>query len=204
MKNIIVLGGSGYVGTHLLETWLKRDSELNIFSLSRRGRPQKLSSYLANNDRVQWFAVDIFDTDSYLAKLPTQVEVIVNLVGNADAKSPELFEQINVEPLKAMFELMDRLSIPKGCFISGVIGMPFKNKPYVDSKQKAEKLIKESGRNISILKPSLIYGDKPEVAAIVPCISLFSKIPGKSKYKPIHVNKLASEIVEACTRQEEV
>ncbi|MFC7677853.1 NAD-dependent epimerase/dehydratase family protein [Paenibacillus sp. GCM10028914] len=200
MKNVIVLGGSGYVGTHLAEVWLKQDPKLEICSISRHGRPQKLSSYLENNDQIQWLSEDIFDIDSYITKLPTKVDTIVNLVGTADAKSTELFMKINVEPVKIMIELMDRLSIPKGCFISGVIGMPFKNKPFIASKQKAETLIRESRKNISIIKPSLVYGDKPEVAAMVPFMKLMGKLPGKSNYKPIQVNQLAQEIVEVCNK----
>ena len=199
MKNIIVLGGSGYVGTHLAELWLKQDSDIEIFSISRHGRPNNLSPYLKNNNRIQWLAVDIFEIDSYISKLPKQVDTLVNLIGTADGKDLESFMKTNAEPVKVMLELMDRLSISKGCFLSGVIGMPSTNKLFLASKQKAEEMIKESGKNISILKPSLIYGDKPEVAALVPIIKAMGMLPGKSKYKPIKVNQLALEIIDVCS-----
>lgn len=199
MKNIIVLGGSGYVGVHLAEQWLKQDSDIEIFSISRHGRPHKLSPYLETNNRIHWISVNIFDIDSYISKLPKQVNTLINLIGTADGKDLESFMKINAEPVKVMIELMDRLSISKGCFISGLIGMPSTNKLFLASKQKAEELIRESGKNISILKPSLIYGDKPEVAALVPLIKVMSKMPGKSKYKPIKVNQLALEIIDVCS-----
>lgn len=198
MKNIIVLGGSGYVGTHLAELWLKQDSDRVLYSISRNGRPPKLTPYLENHDRIKWLSVDIFDMDSYISKLPTQVEILINLIGTADGKDLESFMKINAEPVNVMIELMDRFSISKGCFISGLIGMPFTNKLFLASKQKAEEMIRESGKNISIIKPSLIYGEKPEVAAFVPIIRAMSMMPGKSKYKPIRVNQLALEIIEVC------
>lgn len=199
MKNIIILGGSGYVGTHLAELWLKQDSDIEIFSISRHGSPNKLSPYLENNNRIQWLSVDIFDIDSYISKLPTQVDILINLIGTADAKDLESFMKINAEPVKVMIELMNRCSISKGCFISGLIGMPFKNKPFIASKQKAEEIIKESKKNISIIKPSLVYGNKPEVTAFIPIMKIMSKMPGKSNYKPIKVNQLAHEIIEVCS-----
>lgn len=200
LKNIIVLGGSGYVGTHLAELWLQQDSDIQIFSISRHGRPNKCSPYLESNHRIQWLSVDIFNIDSYISKLPTQVDILVNLIGTADGKDLETFMRINAEPVKVMIELMNRLSIAKGCFMSGLIGMPATNKLYLASKQKAEEMVRESKKNISIIKPSLIYGDKPEVKALVPIIEVMSRLPGKSKYKPIRVDQLAQEIIEVCSR----
>lgn len=200
MKNIIILGGSGYVGTHLAELWLKQDSDIKIFSISRHGRPEKLSPYLESNNRIQWLSVDIFDIDSYISNIPARVDILINLIGTADGKDLESFMKINAEPVKVMIDLMDRFSISKGCFISGLIGMPFKNKPFLASKQKAEEMIRESRKNISIIKPSLVYGEKPEVAAFVPVIKIMSMMPGKSNYKPIKVNELAHKIIEVCSK----
>ncbi|WP_419886676.1 hypothetical protein [Paenibacillus sp. B-A-8] len=136
--------------------------------------------------------------DSYISELPTPMDLLINLIGTADGKDLESFMKINAEPVKVMIELMDRLSISKGCFISGRIGMPLTNKLFLASKQKAEEMIKKSRKNICILKPSLIYGDKPEVAALVPIIKAMSKLPGKANFKPIEVNQLAKKIIEEC------
>ncbi|AIQ35840.1 hypothetical protein R50345_15135 [Paenibacillus sp. FSL R5-0345] len=124
MKNVILMGGSGYIGTHLMEEWLKIDSKVQIISLSRNGKPDKLLPSLVNHKRVKWMAIDIFNMDSYLSELPTPVDLLINLIGTADGKDLESFMKINAEPVKVMIELMDRLSISKGCFISGRIGMP--------------------------------------------------------------------------------
>lgn len=60
-----------------------------------------------------------------------------------------------------MVELMDRLSIPKGCCISGMIGMPFTNKLFVESKRKGVAVAKASKKDIGIVRPSLAYDDRP-------------------------------------------
>lgn len=196
MKNVILMGGSGYIGTHLMEEWLRIDSKVQIISLSRNGKPDKLLPSLVNHNRVKWMAVDIFNMDSYLSKLPQEAYAIVDLVGTATANSKEEFEKLNVEPVKIMVELMNKLNIPKGCYISGRIGMPFKNKPFLESKQKGENYAQSSGKKIGIVKPSLVYGDRPDAVVMVPFIKamgLFNK-----DLKPIKVNQLADQIIQIC------
>lgn len=196
MKHVILLGGSGYIGTHLMEEWLRKDSKVQFISLSRNGKPEKLLPSLANHNRIKWMAVDIFDIDSYITKLPQQVDAIVDLVGTATANSKEEFEKLNTEPVNIMVELMNRLNIHKGCYISGRMGMPFKSKPFLESKQKGENIALASGKNIGIVKPSLVYGDRPDAVVMVPfvqAIGLFNK-----DLKPIKVNQLAHQIIQIC------
>lgn len=194
MKYVILLGGSGYVGTHLSALWLQQDPEISIISISRRGTPKEIPSSLKDNKRIQWISADVFNIESYISKLPEGSYGIIDLIGTADAKNDALFEKMNVGPVKIMIELMDKLSIKKGCYISGVIGMPGKNKPFISSKKNAENLIKESQKDISIIRPSLVYGDRPEVKAMVPLMKAMGIV--KASYKPILVTQLAKEIIE--------
>lgn len=196
MNNVILMGGSGYIGTHLMDEWLKKDPKIQIISLSRNGKPKKLLPSLVNHKRIKWMSVDIFDIDSYISKLPEHADAIVDLVGTATAKSKEEFEKLNVEPVKIMVEFMTRLNIPKGCYISGRMGMPFKSKPFLESKQKGESIALASGKKISIVKPSLVYGDRPDAVVMVPfvkALGLFNK-----DLKPIKVNQLAQQIIQIC------
>lgn len=195
MKNVILLGGSGYIGIHLAKMWLQKDSKVVVTSISRSGKPKNLPSYLEDNNRIKWIAADVFNVDSYISELPVNAYAIVDLIGTATVETDELFEKINVGPVKIMIELMDKLFISNGCYISGVIGMPGKSKPFLRSKQNAEKLIKESKMQIKIVRPSLVYGDRPEVKAMVPFMKLMGLF--KSSYKPVLVDDLSKEIMES-------
>lgn len=196
MKNVILLGGSGYIGTHLMEEWLRKDLKVQFISLSRKGKPEKLLPSLANHNRIKWMSVDIFDIDSYIPMLPQQADAIVDLVGTATASSKEEFEKLNAEPVEIMVELMSRLNISKGCYISGRMGMPFKSKPFLESKQRGENIALTSGKNIGIVKPSLVYGDRPDAVVMVPfvqAVGFFNK-----DLKPIKVKQLAHQIIQIC------
>lgn len=192
-KNVVILGGSGYVGQHLIETWLRKDNEINIISFSRSGKPKKLSSYLIDNTKVTWYAVDLFDYNSFKDLIPKDCFAIINLVGTATEKDKDKFIKINTEPVHIMLNILKDTNAKQGCYISGLMGMPGKNNIFIESKTKAESLIKNSKMNIEIIRPSLIYGDRPEVILMVPILKfmgLFSK-----KYKPINIVDLTNNII---------
>ncbi|MGG7177451.1 NAD-dependent epimerase/dehydratase family protein [Clostridium paraputrificum] len=193
MKNIIIIGGSGYVGQHLAEAWLKKDSTVAITSFSRNGKPENLSPYLIDNNRVKWNAVDVFNYEAYEKLLPEECFAVVDLIGTATEKDNNKFMKINVDPVLVMLQILDKYNIDRGCYISGVMGIPGKNKIFIESKRKAETLIKKSKRNVKIIRPSLIYGERPEVLLMIPfmkCMGVFSK-----KYKPVNIDDLTEEII---------
>lgn len=195
MKSIVILGGSGYIGTHLAEQWLKQDNDVNITSLSRN-KPKKLSGYLFENSHVQWLAVNALDPDSYITQLPKHVDVIINLIGGSKKNSDAEFYRLNVEPVNVMIKLMNQLSIPKGCYISAVRGLPGKaGRSFTRSKRKAEAITKTSGKNIAILRPSFVYGDRAKVNGVVgllKVIGFFNK-----NMKPMTIDTLIDKIIES-------
>ncbi len=196
MKKVILIGGSGYIGSHLMERWIKTNSDVEFISLSRNGKPEKLPKHLLNSDKIKWISADIFNVDSYIAELPEHADAIVDLVGTATAKDVQSFEKLNVEPAKIMVKLMDRLTVRKGCYISGMIGMPATNKLFIDSKRKGEAVVNASKKEVSIIRPSLVYGDRPGVGAMV----FFMKAMGlfRKDLKPIKVDQLADQIIRVC------
>ena len=61
VKNILVLGGTGFVGSNVISTALKEIPDCKIVSVSRRGRlVQGLSN---DNDRIQWIKGDASSSD---------------------------------------------------------------------------------------------------------------------------------------------
>lgn len=195
MKNVIILGGSGYIGTHLAENWLKQDESVNIISLARR-KPQHLNTYLTKSSRIQWIEEDVLDPDAYIEELPQKVSAIVDLVGGSKENTKEELYRLNVEPLKVMLKLMDKLSIPKGCYISAVRGLPGRlGKSFTRSKREAEAIANKSGKNITILRPSFVYGSRSGVSALVRVL----KITGVfyKPMKPVTIDVLAKQIIRA-------
>ena len=193
MKTIIILGGSGYIGQHLMQQWLSRESNITFYCVSRRGTPKEILPSLSSAD-IRWVSGDVLNADSFIGQLPASADVIVDLVGTATGKTQVDFDRMNAEPVKTMVALMDRLSIPAGAYASGLVGMPGSSGKFVSSKKKGEEIARKSGKRIAIVRPSLVYGDRKGVGAMVVMmkfVGIFSP-----KFKPITVDRLCTEIID--------
>lgn len=192
MKTVILLGGSGYIGQHLIQEWLQGEDNICFVSVSRKGRPNSLLEGL-DRPEVIWIKGDANDIGSFRDELPTSADVVIDLVGTATGKTQEDFDKANVIPAYTMVEMMREYDIPKGVYISGVIGMPGSMQKFISSKKKGEVVVAKSGLDISIVRPSLVYGDREGVGAMVAMMK-FAGVFCK-KMKPITVNELSQEII---------
>lgn len=193
MKKIIILGGSGYVGQHLMQEWATIDSNIQFYSVNRNGKPNTILPKV-QGIKVEWISGDACEIDSFYNRLPDDADVIIDLVGTATGKNQAEFDRINAEPVNTMVEIMKRKHVLRGVYVSGVIGMPGTMKEFCTSKKRGEKIAENSGLDIRIIKPSLIYGDREGVGCMVAMMKfwgLFCK-----KMKPVTVDKLSLEIIK--------
>lgn len=198
MKKVIILGGSGYVGQHLMQEWAVSESDIQFYSVSRSGRPQTILPKL-QDVRVEWIKGDASNIDSFYDSLPDVADAVIDLVGTASGKSQTEFDHINSEPVNTMVEIMKRKAIHRGVYVSGVIGMPGTMKEFSSSKKRGEQIVRDSGLDIRIIRPSLIYGDRKGVGTMVTIMrlaGLFCK-----KMAPVTVDKLSLKIIEATSAE---
>lgn len=198
MKSVIILGGSGYVGQHLMQQWTAIESNIQFYSVSRSGKPKTILPKV-QDVKVVWISGNACNIDSFYDGLPDSADIVVDLVGTASGKSQAEFDHINAEPVNTMVEIMKRKQVQRGIYVSGVIGMPGTMKEFSSSKKRGEQIARNSGLDIRIIRPSLIYGDREGVGAMVAMMKftgLFCK-----KMKPITVDKLSLKIIEATLRE---
>lgn len=194
MKRVIILGGSGYVGQHLMQQWATLENDIQFYSVNRSGKPKAILPKLLDANII-WLSGDACNVNSFYDRLPDGADVVIDLVGTAIGKSQTEFDHINAEPVNTMVEIMKRKCIRKGVYVSGIIGMPGTMKEFSSSKKKGEQIAQNSGLDIRIIRPSLIYGDREGVGAMVAMMKftgLFCK-----KFSPITVDKLSLDIIAA-------
>ena len=85
--NILIVGGSGGIGSALIERFLAADADTTIFATYRTNRPK------LNNPRVNWHVADVTtesDIES-LANIVPKLDVLINAVGilHTDDQKPE-------------------------------------------------------------------------------------------------------------------
>ena len=99
-QNILITGGSGFVGSYQVEKFSKNNYNVTIYDLLEPQYPL--------NDNINFIKGDIFDTKS-LKSAVEQNDTVVHLVGLADASkaqsNPMLSYNINILSLQNLLEI---------------------------------------------------------------------------------------------------
>lgn len=177
---VVVLGGSGYIGRELTRQWLERDKVARFTLVSRSG------SDPFDDPRVEAVSADAGDVRSLLENLPPKVDCMVCLAGGMDSR-----EQ-NIAPVRSMLEVAEKLDIPALGYVGGTLG----GKEFTSSKSEACAMLRNSGRRVSIVEPTLVYGAgrNDALAKMVPLMKFFG-IFAKSM-KPVRVEEVASRLID--------
>lgn len=166
MKKIAVIGGSGFVGTRLLELLKQSYSILNIDKQQSVFYPD--ITIIAN----------VLDKDKLTASLK-DVDLVVLLAAEHrdDVRPISLYYDVNVEGMKHTLAAMEENHINRIIFTSSVAvyGLnkenPNESHPtdpfnhYGKSKWQAEQVLQEWNQshpdwNINILRPTVIFGER--------------------------------------------
>lgn len=178
--NIVLMGGNGYIGRAVTQEWMKRDPKAQFYTISKSGKNQ-LSS-----PRIQNLQANCYDGGAVDAVLPSQVDAIANFVGGMGGRD------VNVPPAQVMLDLARKHDIPVMGFVGGKLG----NKDFTSSKAEACELLRESGRPVAIVEPTLVYGAgrNDKLAKMVPLLK-FCGIFNKNM-RPVKVEDVAAQLVD--------
>ena len=165
MRKILIIGGSGFVGSRLLSE-VDRDNFINL---------DKNPSPFFDNITING---DIRNLDEIKIPKGTQSVVLLAAEHRDDVSPPSLYYDVNVEGTRNVLEAMDSAGIKNLIFTSSVAvyGLnkenPDENHPvdpfnhYGKSKWEAEKVIKKwysdrpDGKSVTIIRPTVIFGER--------------------------------------------
>ncbi|KAL4565316.1 hypothetical protein LXL04_029405 [Taraxacum kok-saghyz] len=154
-ERLVVLGGSGFVGSAICKAAVSRGIE--VISLSRSGRPTSLDSW---EDQVTWITGDVFYVN-WDEVLPGATTVISTLGGFG---SEEQMQRINGEANIIAVNAAKEYGIPKFILISvHDYNLPsfLLSSGYFTGKRKAEsELLSKYPSSGVILRPGFIYGKR--------------------------------------------
>ena len=175
MKNILIFGGCGFLGSWITKALLKKNLKITIFDLRIK---TKLLKNLIGNDlnKIKFIEGDITDYEQVL-KATEDMNYILNLAGlmTPDCSSnPSLGAEVNVKGSINVFEAIKKNNIKFLIYTSsgGVYGNEDKYNPFPETHYGAFKLAVEGMArayfNESLissvgLRPFVIYGPGREV-----------------------------------------
>ena len=202
MARIFLTGGSGFVGSHVLPALLAAGHD--VVALARTPKAaatiaERNATYAA---RLTTRIGDVTNPASLPAAL-VGCDAIVHLVAiPRDWNNGADLLRINTAGTEAMIAAASAAGITRFVHL-GALGVQDREElHYAKSKSRAERAVRESSLDWTIIKPSLIWGERDGffniVAALVKIPAPAVPVPGngKSRFKPLWVGDVARAIVQ--------
>ena len=163
-KKLLVLGGNGFVGSHVCMEALGRG--VPVVSLNRTGRPDAADGSWVNN--VMWVRGDLFDPARWEDSLD-EVQAVISCVGGFGTN--EQMMRINGEANRAAVWAASRAGVKRFVYVSVVdFGLPsIVLQGYFEGKRLAEDAVRSKFPYSGvILRPGFIYGNRKIAGVNVP------------------------------------
>ena len=123
---ILVTGGAGFIGSHLIEQLLENNYKVTIVDnldtfYSKKFKLKNISGVI-NNSYLKVIDIDILNTADLYARLTDQYEVIVHLAAKAGVRpsieDPIAYQDVNVKGSQNMLEFARHKNIKQFIFAS--------------------------------------------------------------------------------------
>lgn len=179
---IAVTGGTGFVGQALIDLALGEGQEVAALARS----PQE------KREGVGWVPGDLADKAA-LARLMEGAQAVIHVAGVVNAPDPAGFERGNVSGTLNLVEAAVAAGVPRLVFVSSLSAREPAISAYGASKHRAERLVKASGLDWTIVRPPAIYGprDREMLELFRAAKWGFVPTPKEGRASLIHVEDLA-------------
>ena len=204
MSTILVTGASGFVGSHVVPELI--DAGHRVVALSRSQR--SAATVLGRLDPGRQQAVEIRDGDvvrrETLAGAFVGIDAVVHLAAiPRDRDGGATLRLVNTEGTRNVVVAARDAGVRRFVHLGalGVEDLPELH--YASSKAKAEALVRESGLDWTILRPSLLFGERDGffniLAGLVRISPLVVPIPGRgdARFQPLAISDLARIVAQA-------
>lgn len=192
---IAITGATGFVGQALLDRAVEQGIEIR--ALVRREQPERKG--------IKWYAGDL-DNRKALARLVRETEAVIHVAGVVNSHDPADFEAGNVAGTLNLVEAALAAGVPRMVFVSSLSAREPALSVYGESKARAERLVKASGLDWTIVRPPAIYGprDKDMFELFRAARWGVVPMPKEGRSSVIHVDDLARLLLRLIPGGEEV
>ncbi|WP_018412049.1 complex I NDUFA9 subunit family protein [Methyloversatilis thermotolerans] len=205
-NTVLLIGGSGFVGSHVASLLAERNVRM-VVPTRRRDRAKHL---------ILLPMVDVVDADVHdpvqLARLMHGVDAVVNCVGILHSRSGQPwgrdFERAHVALPRAVAAAAQAAGVRRVVHVSALGAADNAPSGYLRSKAAGETAVRASGVDWTVFRPSLIYGNGQCFLRLF--ASLLKKFPvmplagADTRYQPVSVRDVARCIVHALGSEEAI
>ncbi len=194
---IFIAGASGFVGGHLTDYLIAKGHKLKCLARSEKAKKS------LSEKGVEVISGDITKAETLKGVL-SHDDLVIHLVGIMEEKGESTFQRIHIEGTENLV-LEAQKSGVRHFFYQSALGADSSSwSGYLRTKAEAEALVRQSGLNHTIFRPSLIIGPWDGFTKkLVDMLKLSPVIPipgeGRAKFQPVYIEdwlKCAEKVIE--------
>jgi NADH dehydrogenase len=194
LKKVCVIGGSGFVGCHVVQSL---SAQRYLVRVPTRDRERAKSLILLPT-------VDVVDADVHdpavLARLLRGMDAVINLVGVLhDGRGTRSFEEAHVGLTRKIIEACAQTGVRRYVHMSALGADVNGPSRYLRTKGAAEALVRASKLDWTIFRPSVIFGREDRflnmfarLQKLLPVIFLARP---RARFQPVYVEDVAAALV---------
>src|SRR4051794_39608264 len=193
LDKVLVLGGSGFIGRHVVAGLVRRGIKVTVPS-RRRDRAKHL---------IVLPTVDVVETDimapGVLERLVRGQDAVINLVGVLHGPD---FETPHVKLPLAIIDACRAGGVKRLVHMSALGASPDGPSAYQRSKGKGEQAVMQAKElEVTVFRPSVVYGPEDQFLNMFACLArvmpvLMVPCPD-ARFQPVYVGDVANAVVTA-------
>jgi uncharacterized protein YbjT (DUF2867 family) len=200
LKTALIIGGTGLVGSQLLNILLDSSDYEKVISFVKRDsglKHSKLTQHIIDFDRPETYQ-ELVKGDDFFCTIGTTIK---------KAGSKESFRKVDFEYPRQFAAIALKNKVKQFLIISSIGADSSSSNFYLKTKGEIEDFLKDSNfESISVLRPSILMGDRKEfrlgekIGIFIMRALSFLFIGNLRKYKPIQ-SKIVAQALFRIARQ---
>jgi len=206
MKNILLIGGSGFLGGHVAQRLAAQGHRLTVPT-----RHRERARHLIVLPTVDVVETDVHD-EARLAELVAGQDAVINLVGILHSRyglpyGPD-FARAHVALPKSIAAACRAAGVRRLVHVSALNADANGPSQYLRSKGEGEAALREAGAalDLTIFRPSVIFGPDDAFLNLFASLQRWSPVMplgnAKARFQPVYVEDVAQAIVASLDRSD--